>query len=1225
MKDRVLRGCIVSIIISAFSLWNNAIVSGQENIAPKAVGLETSYVSGWETLGAINDGVDPASSMDESHDTYGNWQAGVSNKWNWVQYDFDLYYVIDQSNVYWWTDQADSTSTVGVQMPYDSYLQYWDMITHNWVEVKNPVGYGVKRDQYNVTTFDPVLTNKIRLHFVSVSAQGIIEWQVMGKLGEQIPVHSSAAIDPSPAKNTTHTVTLVARDTNDVFIEGYVFRADVLHTDLVATNHESYTINGLSIASDTTDLSLSPTNASGTVSFTLTTPDVIDPTDGICIHVQFNDGLTGLASWSLYEPGLASPVLSADTLENNVDHTIEIDFADDADWRNAISKVTVNGRTLVQTIDFETEAGKINLKPSGGNAALTSAGSKEIIISAPGYEDSKVMQIILAGQISTEKSGLENIIKLYKGNTTTLTLAARDKFENAIGGYTFKWDAEVFDTTAITAETYIINSMAVTGNLSDQVLPSTGADGKVSFTILIPSKVDLNDGIAIQFQLDDGLTNVDSLIRYFSHAGEKQVYIASDLKTHEEWSWEKTAQSENFILFWGDLSGTDPRNPENGNDNIAFDPVKILSKLEGYLSFYVDSLNFITNPTEGNMAKYKFIIVICNTWADGGYDGYATGGSWDDVIGAMWIHPSATGGSGFVIAHEFAHMCQAMIPIQYPGHGLKNKPGYENVGMFWESHANFLALTATDEISSVQPSRWVNTAMLHYSSTRHYYQAVYFPQYIVDNFGMEELNLVWRNAVQGDHPLESFRNNRGYTQEQLNDEFGYYAMKNVTWDYSIGERIRNYFNNQIDPIYVCREFTIMDTIPGKPGTYIVPKYLAPRDYGYNVVPLYPAEGSGNITITFSGYDNEPAGGAGWRYGFVAVDASGAPRYSALYSGQNETVNFTLEAGDEKVFFVVTGAPKIHHNYKAWEPGDPKIYRYPYNFQVEGALPAGYFKGYNSQKDENPGAAHANGGGWVASTASVESSVFVGPDAQVLGQATVTGSARIEDYAIVQDNAQVSGSAIIRGNAIIGKNAKVRNNAIVEKTTRVYTNCNISGNAIITGSAMAYSSSVRDYAIVKDLAIIDGATLSGDVIIGGDAEDFASCSSGTYLQLYKITGRSKGCDGNHEHILNVDVNPVISDYPVDTLVRTNTGIFDIGTTENQYTIFYNTENQNIIIKKAGGTSDVTLIKLITMDGRVLISVSDPSSDEISINVPAKGVVIVMVTDASGIHSEKLFIP
>jgi hypothetical protein len=127
MKDCVLKGFLFSFFVF-FLAAKPLVLEGQENIALIANSVLTSYVSGWENLDAVNDGYDPASSMDESHDTYGNWQAGVTNKWNWVQYNFDSYYAIDQSNVYWWTDQADSTSTVGVQMPYDCYLQYWDMV-----------------------------------------------------------------------------------------------------------------------------------------------------------------------------------------------------------------------------------------------------------------------------------------------------------------------------------------------------------------------------------------------------------------------------------------------------------------------------------------------------------------------------------------------------------------------------------------------------------------------------------------------------------------------------------------------------------------------------------------------------------------------------------------------------------------------------------------------------------------------------------------------------------------------------------------------------------------------------------------------------------------------------------------------------------------------------------------------------------------------------------------
>jgi hypothetical protein len=1224
MKDNVLKGFLYAAFIFSFVFSNGTLLKGQENIALIADSLLTSHVSTWEDLNAINDGFEPANSMDHSHGAYGNWQSGVSNQWNWVQYNFDQYCIIGQTGVYWWTDQIDTASTVGVQIPYDCYLEYWDIISEVWVEVKNPAGYGIERNKYNVTNFDPVLTDKIRLHFVSVSAQGIIEWKVFGILGEQIPSHSIAGIDQPLIKNDTHTVTVTARDKNDLLVEGYIFRVDASLFNQLNATPESYFINGIKITSDTFDISLPPTNASGIVTFQITTPPVIDPTDGIQIAIQFNDGLTTIANYSLFEPGLAPPDLHADTSENNVDHALEIEFTDDPAWRSAITAVIINGSPLTENTDYVVETGKLILTPSGGNATITASGLKSITLEAPGYENATIIQEILCGAVSAEKSGFLYRVKLYKGATTAITLVAKDTYNNFIEGYHFKWDASVFDTTAVNIEVYQVDTFTVSGVLADQELPATDNDGNVIFKVIVPSRVDLNDGIEIQVQLNDGFTDVDSLIRYIAYTGEKQVYIANDLKNHDDWSWDKTAQSDNFVLFWGDLTGSDPLNPVNNDNSIVFDPSKVLEKLERYLALYVDTLNFITNKTEGNMAKYKFIIVICNTWADRGYEGWATGGSWDDVIGAMWIHPGATGGSGNVIAHEFGHMCQAMIPIQYPGHGLRDKSGQNYVGMFWESHANFLALTATHDIGSVQPERWVNTAMMHYSSTRHYYQAVYFPQYIADKYGMEEVNLIWRNALPGDHPLESFKRNRAYAQEQLNDEFGYCAMKNVTWDYSNGELIRNYLRNQVDPAYVGREFTILDTIQGKPGFYIVPRYLAPGDYGYNIIPLYPVDSSNTVTVKFSGYDNEPAGGAGWRYGFVATDGSGNPRYSDLYADQQSEVSFTLNAGDKELCFVVTGAPKTHHNYVKWEPGYPKIYRYPYNLQFEGALPAGHLPGYNSLKNDYPGAQHANGGGWIASTAMVDASVYVGPDAQVLGKASVKGSARIEDYAIVTDNAQVSGFAIIRGHSIVGKDAKVRGNAIVEKTARVYNGCNIYENAIITGSALAYRSTVREHAIVKDLAIIDGASLSGDIIVGGDAEDFGSCSTGTYLQLFKITGRS-GCDGIHDHSLNINVNPEISDYPLDTLVRVPSEINETDHEGEPYIIYYRTEDHTIVLRPLQEQVNIKLVRLLTIDGRILTSIANPSTDVVEINIPAKGMVIIMIVDDNGTYSDKIFIP
>src|ERR1035437_6238376 len=164
----VLFFLMIGIVLSVNTLF------AQTNIAPLAT-PSTSYVSSWETLSAINDGFVPNGSTDYSHGAYGNWQAGVTNAWNWVQYTFPAYYKIAKSDVYWWTDNN------GISIPYNSYLQYWNLSRNAWVNITNPSGYGYEMNKFNTTAFDTILTNKVRLNFISYKAQGILEWKVYGE------------------------------------------------------------------------------------------------------------------------------------------------------------------------------------------------------------------------------------------------------------------------------------------------------------------------------------------------------------------------------------------------------------------------------------------------------------------------------------------------------------------------------------------------------------------------------------------------------------------------------------------------------------------------------------------------------------------------------------------------------------------------------------------------------------------------------------------------------------------------------------------------------------------------------------------------------------------------------------------------------------------------------------------------------------------------------------
>ena len=86
--------------------------------------------------------------------------------------------------------------------------------------------------------------------------------------------------------------------------------------------------------------------------------------------------------------------------------------------------------------------------------------------------------------------------------------------------------------------------------------------------------------------------------------------------------------------------------------------------------------------------------------------------------------------------------------------------------------------------------------------------------------------------------------------------------------------------------------------------------------------------------------------------------------------------------------------------------------------------------------------HKLGHGWVANTAQVEDSVYVGPYALVYDKAKLSGKVRILDLAQVSGHAELSGDVVVSGNAWVSGNTKAstgricKNERIKEKQTRI---------------------------------------------------------------------------------------------------------------------------------------------------------------------------------------------
>jgi hypothetical protein len=129
----------------------------------------TSYVSGHETITALNDGYDPRNSNDKRHGAYGNWPRTGTQ---WVQYEWSRPISTNKIDVYWFDDAR------GVRLPKACRLKYWD--GGSFVSVASPSGLGLAPDKYNTITFTEVSTTRLRLELDSngTASTGLLEWKV---------------------------------------------------------------------------------------------------------------------------------------------------------------------------------------------------------------------------------------------------------------------------------------------------------------------------------------------------------------------------------------------------------------------------------------------------------------------------------------------------------------------------------------------------------------------------------------------------------------------------------------------------------------------------------------------------------------------------------------------------------------------------------------------------------------------------------------------------------------------------------------------------------------------------------------------------------------------------------------------------------------------------------------------------------------------------------------
>ena len=593
-----------------------------------------------------------------------------------------------------------------------------------------------------------------------------------------------------------------------------------------------------------------------------------------------------------------------------------------------------------------------------------------------------------------------------------------------------------------------------------------------------------------------------------------------------------------------------PKTDDGAANNVSIstsDAEGVLQSLEKVYSFYIDSLGWMLPFPKSSDRKLKSNIYVFETLPSlyGGQDYVkALNGEYGP---GMWIGVGALK-DYWGTSHEFAH-------------GLQGVAGWlgnnSHSGWMAESHANWMAHQYNPNDAHCS-EYLINFPYLYYGSTRDRYCNWQFLEHLKEEFGggnkgAHEVNRIWMESIRDGEdgrmeqtPFSAMMMVYGWSLEQLNEQFGKFAMKNATIEYapakktlykkswgdyefktrrdaSWGDNYRRHSRVTMLNKMKCESSENSDgnlAAENCADRYISPSYWAPQRWGYNLVRIYP-DSAGKVTVKFRGIvqekptvngytcfgdntdyykgktykwcnyapDKLPNPASGWTVGLVAEGADGTPRYSEMKHGTGFNLEIETKANDKALWLAVTATPTEMQTI-LWDQFYYSIYRYPYMIEVVNGAPEGYTKdfwkpaGFNGRTASGY-AQHSNGGGWVSNKAKVAATAYVGPDAVVNG-GTVSGNARIEDFAVV-NGGNISGNAVVRGRALVTAGT-IGDDAVLEDDAWLVSGT-ISGKAKVGALSLIVNSTVTDNAQVYGVMwAVSDKKLSGTAQLRGDLEN-----------------------------------------------------------------------------------------------------------------------------------------
>lgn len=463
----------------------------------------------------------------------------------------------------------------------------------------------------------------------------------------------------------------------------------------------------------------------------------------------------------------------------------------------------------------------------------------------------------------------------------------------------------------------------------------------------------------------------------------KQIFIPSDLRemnledTTSQWSYARMELTPNFAIFWQKGFGPSLANPPRLQGRpMQVDLENLKAKLERFYAYYRDTLKFI-HP--GSIAdRYRMMVMINYS-----LEGTAYGGDYDGTIGAFWAAPNRLQDPALnCVAHELGHSFQSQSGIDVraalgfapegldedeaarreaeepnrpkgdtPAPGDKPKrgdlPGIGGGGIY--------EMTSQWMLWHVNPY-WVRDELYHWDAYRRQphkaflsWENVYHAPYVLEGWsqrhGLTIMSRIFREGFQREDPVDAYKRLTGTSQEAFNDETFETNRHTVMLDFRHAyAETRPYVGSTERHPGFAAKLTAQtgDTITAVDARHhmwlrpVADEY--PENYGFNVIKI-DLNGRKKVRVDFEAMDAKDdtdnymagrAADAGWRWGFVAVDANGRCTYPPMQKAQKGTITFVPQ-GYEQLYLVVMGAPTEHRH--AAFGRNSKEPCWPYRFRV----------------------------------------------------------------------------------------------------------------------------------------------------------------------------------------------------------------------------------------------------------------------------------------------------